>query len=731
MRSTWLFCIIFILSCFGFAAKGQTTSNEGLDFWAVFPTHIPTGPNTLAKMSIYITSQQNSSGKVTVAGNSVNFEVLANEIVEIPIEYAQAHLDYKLSNTLIKNKGIHIEVDPGKAKIAVFAFISASARSEAYLVLPKDAMGQRYYAIGHPGTPVPTDAESGYQGKHYLIITATEANTDVVITRPDGSLVTQTLPEAGDIFMLTGDEDFSGTKVEATGCSKFAVYSGHSGIAFTHEAQIITSFDPLVQQLYPTESWGRRYGLIPFSKRKHFYKVIAAEDGTEINIDGTVQARLNAGESFTPSNLPLTQPSILSANKPVSVAQFAYIQADLNTVPGEVAFGDPDMVILNPEEYNIKKITLFASFDRTPEFYLNVFMKASGTSSFKINGVAPEGIWRKLPSDPAYAYIQISFNQYTLAQSSLSLTADEGFNAMAYGFGEFESYAYSAGTNLAVNNYLQFTNLNANVTSTNACINEPLAVKVVLPARATRLNWQFEDANLNFSESNPVARNFVNDEGETQYEYVYNNGVVRYNTLGIHQISVIVELDPGTNPCPDEAGNKIYTYNFEITQPEFSVPDTVEILAGGTAKIPGIPGTGNISYRWTPAFGVSDANIVNPVVTAEQTTNYTVTAYSDLGCSISKQVVLKVVDTFNIPNTFSPNGDGVNDVWNLKLLSTYENSLVEIFNRYGQLVYANVGYRIPFDGYFQSQPLPIGTYYYVISPRNGKKNLSGSLTIIR
>lgn len=731
MRTTWLFCITFVFCLYGMSAKGQTTSNEGLDFWAVFPTHIPTSPTTLAKMSIYITAQNNSSGKLTIGDSSVDFSVLANKIVEIPIPYDKAHISPNLSNTLIKNKGIHIVVDPGQAKVAVFAFISASARSEAYLVLPKEAMGQEYYAIGHEGKPVPNFEENGIPGQHYLIVTAVEPNTRIVITKPDKSVVTTLLPDAGDVYQLTSDQEFSGTKVQSTNCSTFAVYTGHSGIAFNHATQDLTSFDPLVQQLFPTESWGRTYGLIPFSKRNYFYKVVAAEDNTEIRINGQVQAVLNAGGSYIPANLPLTQPLLLSANNPVCVAQFAYVQADLSPDPGVVTFGDPDMVVLNPEEYNIKRITLFASFDRTPEYFLNIFMKTSVTASFKINGATPSGVWKKMPTDPSYSYIQIEFNQYTLNQRSLTLTADEGFNAMAYGFGEFESYAYSAGTNLAIKNYLRLTNVNANVTDVNACINEPLSVKVVLPAKANKLTWSFEDQSLNFTEVSPPARIFKNEDGATQFEYTYNNGVVRYNRLGIHQITLTADLDPGTNPCPEDSRLKVYTYNFEISEPNFTVPDTVEVLVGGTAKINGLPGTGNLTYRWSPSFGISDPNIVNPIVTAEQSTMYTVTAYSDLGCSIAKPVFVKVVDKLQVPNTFSPNGDNVNDVWSLKLLDTYENALVEIFNRYGQVIYSNVGYKIPFDGYFQGQPLPVGTYYYVISPRNGKNNLTGSLTIIR
>jgi gliding motility-associated-like protein len=729
MRYGLVFCIIFICYLNGNVAKGQTTSNEGLDFWAVFPTHIPTGRETLAEMSIYITSQNNSSGNIIIGNVTIPFNVEANKIVEIPIDYNLAYIEYKLSNTVIKNKGIRVLVDEGKSKVAVFAFISADKRSEAFLVLPTEAMGQQYYAIGHEGNSVPAQEENGDPGKHYLIVVATEPNTNIIITKRDKTVISINLPEAGDVFEITDDKDFSGTKVESTGCAKIAAFTGHSGIAYTIDGVYTTSYDPLIQQLYPIESWGRNYGLVPFLNRNYFYTVVAAEDETQIKINGVVEANLNAGDSYTPAQLPLSKPMLLTATKPVSVAQFAYSQNDLST-DGQ-RLGDPDMVILNPEEYNIKSITLFASFDRTPEYYLNVFMKTSGTNSFKINGALPANTWKTLPENPEYSYLQIQFNQYSLKQRSITLTADEGFNAMAYGFGSFESYAYSAGTNLAISNYLKLTNVNAKITDVNACINEDLAISVVLPARARTLNWTFEDAGLNYKENNPVGRDFINEDGITQFEYEYRKGNVRYNSLGIHAIKLLAEFEKGSDPCIDESGPKVYNYNFEITEPQFTVPDTVEILAGGTANINGSSTYGNLTYRWSPAFGLSDASIVNPEVTAETTTQYAVTAYSALGCSITKNVLVKVVDAFKIPNTFSPNGDGINDVWNLKLLNTYENSLVEIFNRYGQIVYSTIGYRIPFDGLFEGKPLPVGTYYYVISPRNGKKSISGSLTIIR
>jgi gliding motility-associated-like protein len=67
----------------------------------------------------------------------------------------------------------------------------------------------------------------------------------------------------------------------------------------------------------------------------------------------------------------------------------------------------------------------------------------------------------------------------------------------------------------------------------------------------------------------------------------------------------------------------------------------------------------------------------------------------------------------------------------LKNIEIYLNSTVEIFNRYGQRVYYSKGFYKPFDGNYKDQALPVGTYYYLINPNNGRKILTGSLTLIR
>ena len=84
-----------------------------------------------------------------------------------------------------------------------------------------------------------------------------------------------------------------------------------------------------------------------------------------------------------------------------------------------------------------------------------------------------------------------------------------------------------------------------------------------------------------------------------------------------------------------------------------------------------------------------------------------------------------------IPNTFTPNGDGINDLWNIKSLLYYPDCIVRIFSRQGQQVFLSRGYSKPWDGTINNSPVPVGSYYYIISLNNGTPPLAGSITILR
>ncbi len=142
---------------------------------------------------------------------------------------------------------------------------------------------------------------------------------------------------------------------------------------------------------------------------------------------------------------------------------------------------------------------------------------------------------------------------------------------------------------------------------------------------------------------------------------------------------------------------------------------------------------------WSPSSGVSDVNALNPLITpvinAGQVT-YEVTVTDTLGCTASDDLVINVINLcVNIKNAFTPNGDGVNDYWQIYTSrDCIKKATVTVFNRYGTKVFETPDYFNNWNGTYKNKPLPDGTYYGVVQIEfvGGKKTTSKTdLTILR
>ncbi len=157
-----------------------------------------------------------------------------------------------------------------------------------------------------------------------------------------------------------------------------------------------------------------------------------------------------------------------------------------------------------------------------------------------------------------------------------------------------------------------------------------------------------------------------------------------------------------------------------------------KISEGESTVLNGVIGGDTASYYWTPAQYISNVNILAPVVNPVSDFIYTLHVLSGNGCgSATDDVFVRVFKKIKIPNAFSPNGDGINDVWNIEELATYPESETNVFNRYGQLVFHSNGYGKPWDGKYNGKVLPVGTYYYTIDRKNQFPVMSGWVMIIR
>ncbi|MDB5117061.1 MAG: type sorting protein [Mucilaginibacter sp.] len=135
---------------------------------------------------------------------------------------------------------------------------------------------------------------------------------------------------------------------------------------------------------------------------------------------------------------------------------------------------------------------------------------------------------------------------------------------------------------------------------------------------------------------------------------------------------------------------------------------------------------------WTPTDYLDNPNTLNPVASPVKDITYTLHVLSANNCgSDTSSVFVRVYNKIIIPNTFSPNKDGINDFWNIDALITYPNCLVTIFNRYGTQIYKSTGYSTPWNGTYKGLPIPVGTYYYVIDLQVGTPKLSGWVFVVR
>jgi len=160
-------------------------------------------------------------------------------------------------------------------------------------------------------------------------------------------------------------------------------------------------------------------------------------------------------------------------------------------------------------------------------------------------------------------------------------------------------------------------------------------------------------------------------------------------------------------------------------------PDKV-LFGGQSTKLDGaISGDNITSFSWSPIDYLSDPYSLTPTATPPHDITYTLTAISQsCGQSVST-VFVRVFLKITIPNAFTPNGDGVNDYWAIDALITYPGSLTTVFTRDGQQVFKSVGYAKPWDGTYNGQQVPAGTYYYIIDLKNGQPPFSGWLLVKR
>jgi gliding motility-associated-like protein len=258
----------------------------------------------------------------------------------------------------------------------------------------------------------------------------------------------------------------------------------------------------------------------------------------------------------------------------------------------------------------------------------------------------------------------------------------------------------------------------ASLTNDNGCANTSVATNIsfnVIPdvtinRSSDKVLCSGEEVTLT-AVTNQPGTDFLWSTGETAK-------TIKINKSGIYSVSFT-----STSGCRNESE----TVEVNVNEPLLLLqPEQLRICVIAKEKVTLEAPAGFAFYTWEGQRTSSQFYEVN------KAGHYSLTVEDIYGCtkSVSYSVVQYCKDIL-IPNAFSPNGDNVNDLWQVSGLESDPQTSIQIFNQYGNIIHTTTG-KIPFwDGKVKGNLANVGVYYYLIKSKNTTQALTGTITLIR
>ncbi|MDF3079193.1 MAG: hypothetical protein K0S09_3082 [Sphingobacteriaceae bacterium] len=603
-------CCVF--SFYTSRTSAQGTSNKGTDFWVAYTGHID---GTGSRLTLFVTSTFNTVVTVDAGGTVLPpINVTANQAVPVyidPTVYTNTYISG--SDAPPAKKGIHIA---STQPIVVYSHISRSARSAATLVLPTKALGNEYYAIAYTQTP------NNYSE---FTLVGVEDATVVEITPKVNSLNSTRLANVpyqitlnkGEVYQFQSTSDVTGSKIKTIGtCKPVAAFSGSSFVYFCEPGNTKTpgSGDNLYQQLFPLSSWGKNFVTAPFYNAQigssDIIRIQVSANNTTLKVNGSATV-YQAGAVITFAS---KTPNVIEADQPIAVSQYQ-VTVGCST---STSIGDPEMTILNPIEQTLTDITLYSAISTTAaptnisKHYLNIILKTADISSLRVDGVVPMGTFRAIDSQYSYITVDVTTSSITVNPAH-RIVCNNGFTAIAYGYGQTESYAYLAGADLK--------NLNANVqiyepgktsSTSSLCSGESYQVKLQLPYQTSKIVWELKLGStvIKTETLNPTAPdNTTTVNGQPAYFYEYNNILASdISTPGIYDLKATV-TNPAPTSCSVDEDISTSFQVFAIPSPSFTASTQQPCIASQVTLTSTSNDGGNTIVKWYWDYGDGNTEV--------------------------------------------------------------------------------------------------------------------------
>ncbi|MDD4554030.1 MAG: FISUMP domain-containing protein [Bacteroidales bacterium] len=569
-----IFLLFFFCFTFFANSNSQTTTNVGTEFWIAFP---PNGSPWFLNLFISSTFITNGSLYSVFPGVTQNFTVTPGIVTQLSVP-----VDVSLLGG-IEEKGIHIVSDN---PISVYGLNKGFATTDAFLALPVNALGTDYRIITYK-------TSVANQGTCFSIIATTNGTSLTIYNHQTNSTTVISLNQ-GQTFHLeepnVGD-DVTGSRIQS-----------NYPVAVFGSAEIVNipditcgSADHIVEQLFPYTSWGKEFITVPLAGRDasgDIFRLVSAQDGTDIIVNGVGVATINSGDYY---ELSLSGYNSISTSNAVLLAQYAKGIGCSGNITG-----DPFMMLIPPREQFLTNYTIAT---------------VAGFISHWINIVAPENAISTIYLDgiliPSSAFLQVGTTNYYGAQIQLNdgshtLNGTVPFGIFCYGWNASDSYGYPGGCSLSPVNTVRTVTLSPPTLSgllnvSTLCFTAHVEDNFSNPVGGVLVNFNISGI------SSIAGYAYTNASGDAQYCYSRTGTVPGTDNIYAecfgHTSTTSTAIWSYTPPCidPTNAGtigsNQVNCGSF--------IPSTLINITLPSGQ------TGTLEYQWqlsttSPTNGFSD-----------------------------------------------------------------------------------------------------------------------------
>lgn len=505
----------------GGRAVAQQLSNAGKEFWVAYGHHqfMEQGNTNSQEMVLYLSAgDQSAVVKVSINGTTWTrtYRIAANSVVasdnmpktnggEDARLYTRSSSFGGTNSEGVFNKGIHIE---SNVPIVAYAHIYGSRSSGATMLMPVETWGFNYTSLNFKQF-FNIDCFS------WMYVIASHDNTKVQFTTAvptrGGKGANETFEvvlNKGQVYQMLGagitspagsGYDVTGTTVkvipnDAGECYRIAAFSGSSRTVMQIGDCEPRGGDNLIQQIFPSQAWGKRYLTAPTSRSEdagllmnNYYRILVDNPATEVRINGAVLSPLINGRYYEYTS---SSADYITSDKPIMVAQYIPSSGCSGST-----LGDEEMIYISPIEQAIKRVGCYRNTKENIEVnYLTLIIPTQGITSLKIDGSAGYDYTYLHPALPGYSVV---VKRWKAAQAQVTVSSDSAFTGITYGLGGTESYGYNAGTllnNLRGTGEIKNQYQSGVAVSAYTCRKTPFIASLLISYKPTRLLWAMSEA---------------------------------------------------------------------------------------------------------------------------------------------------------------------------------------------------------------------------------------------